>query len=261
MELAAQPLQPAAGTRRPPREGRGRCPSTAPSRGHITSTDQRDGKMHDPPMAPSPHGPGPAARALQREATTRATTDARPPPAAAWHGPRRRLTRRGPQTRRQAAASAAARRRRPLAGRLHAHPAFHQSTLAGGEPLPFLGHLSTLLGLTRKDVQRLLAEPDEGAMAVDANYNRAARVLTGWVRDAEFGDAAADPACSKSMASAGLRGLCAATAATCRRVLCSTNCCAWAPFIQRLADGRIELRTRAYVPSARRRGEAAYPGH
>jgi hypothetical protein len=40
--------------------------------------------------------------------------------------------------------------------------------------------------LTRKDVQRLVADTAPERAASDEGYNRAARVLTGWARDAEF---------------------------------------------------------------------------
>ncbi len=56
-----------------------------------------------------------------------------------------------------------------------------------------LSRASILTGLTRKDVQRLVAEPEPERAAGDEGYNRAARVLTGWARDAEFLDAAGAP--------------------------------------------------------------------
>lgn len=56
-----------------------------------------------------------------------------------------------------------------------------------------LSRASILTGLTRKDVQRLVAEPEPARAAGDEGYNRAARVLTGWARDAEFLDAAGAP--------------------------------------------------------------------
>ncbi|MDZ4131399.1 MAG: DUF6502 family protein [Hydrogenophaga sp.] len=44
--------------------------------------------------------------------------------------------------------------------------------------------VSILTGLNRKEVARLTAEPADGAAdATTGRYNRAARVLTGWVRD------------------------------------------------------------------------------
>ncbi len=51
---------------------------------------------------------------------------------------------------------------------------------------PTLSRASILTGLTRKDVQRLVADTAPERAASDEGYNRAARVLTGWARDAEF---------------------------------------------------------------------------
>lgn len=51
---------------------------------------------------------------------------------------------------------------------------------------PTLSRASILTGLTRKDVQRLAADTAPERAASDEGYNRAARVLTGWTRDAEF---------------------------------------------------------------------------
>ncbi len=53
--------------------------------------------------------------------------------------------------------------------------------------------VAILTGLTRKEVLRLrrLPEPVEALAAQD--YNRAARVISGWVNDAEFVDASGEP--------------------------------------------------------------------
>ena len=51
---------------------------------------------------------------------------------------------------------------------------------------PTLSRASILTGLTRKDVQRIVAEPEPLASTPDDGYNRAARVLTGWARDPDF---------------------------------------------------------------------------
>lgn len=59
---------------------------------------------------------------------------------------------------------------------------------------PTLSRASILTGLTRKDVQRLVAEPEPVKAASQEGYNRAARVLTGWMRDAEFQLADGSPA-------------------------------------------------------------------
>ena len=53
---------------------------------------------------------------------------------------------------------------------------------------------SILTGLSRKEVQRLLTESDlVGRSDARERYNRAARVIAGWVRDKEFTDAGGDP--------------------------------------------------------------------
>lgn len=60
---------------------------------------------------------------------------------------------------------------------------------------PSISRASILSGLTRKDVQRLLAEPVQARSAAlqDEGYNRAARVLTGWARDADFRNGEGQP--------------------------------------------------------------------
>lgn len=133
-----------------------------------------------------------------------------------------------------------------LAKRVYVDLAFNEFRLPGKKPS--ISRTSILSGLTRKDVQRLLAEPDERATAGDANYNRAARVLTGWVRDAEFADAEAVP---RPLEVDGEHGF----AALVRRysgdmpVRAVLDELLRVGAVQRLADGRIELRTRAYVPA------------
>jgi len=46
--------------------------------------------------------------------------------------------------------------------------------------------IAVLTGLHRKEVARLRRLPDDRPDAMDERYNRAARVLTGWLRDPEF---------------------------------------------------------------------------
>jgi Family of unknown function (DUF6502) len=53
---------------------------------------------------------------------------------------------------------------------------------------PTVSRASILTGLTRKEVQRLLAAPQDAHDAPAARHNRAVRVLTAWVRDADFLD-------------------------------------------------------------------------
>lgn len=51
---------------------------------------------------------------------------------------------------------------------------------------PSISRVSVLTGLTRKDVQRLLATPGTSDSAAAESHNRAARVVAGWVRDEDF---------------------------------------------------------------------------
>lgn len=78
-----------------------------------------------------------------------------------------------------------------LAKRAYVDAALQDFAIPGRKPS--LSRASLLTGLTRKDVQRLVAERDAGAGAVPRSDNRAARVVSGWVHDAAFRDAAGRP--------------------------------------------------------------------
>jgi len=75
---------------------------------------------------------------------------------------------------------------------------------------PTASRASVLTGLTRKEVQRLL---DEGrsragsADATDPRYNRAARVMTAWMRDPEFHDENGRPRALEAAGDAGFAEL------------------------------------------------------
>jgi hypothetical protein len=53
--------------------------------------------------------------------------------------------------------------------------------------------IAILTGLTRKDVQRLLAPQPNADSTTTEEYHRATRVITGWVRDPDFGDGKGHP--------------------------------------------------------------------
>jgi hypothetical protein len=53
--------------------------------------------------------------------------------------------------------------------------------------------IAILSGLTRKEVQRLLARPADTESVTEEEYHRASRVITGWVRDPDFGDGKGHP--------------------------------------------------------------------
>ena len=56
-----------------------------------------------------------------------------------------------------------------------------------------VSRVALLSGLTRKEVQRLLEAEHVSDAEAGERYNRAARVVAGWVRDADFSDARGNP--------------------------------------------------------------------
>lgn len=113
-----------------------------------------------------------------------------------------------------------------------------------------LSRASILTGLTRKDVQRIVAEPDPLAASPDEGYNRAARVLTGWARDPDF--RAPDGRPARLLANDGE----ASFAMLVRRYSGDMPVRAVLDELLRVGavrqgdDERIELITAAYVPQA-----------
>jgi hypothetical protein len=79
-----------------------------------------------------------------------------------------------------------------LAKRVYVQVAMEDFSIPGKKPTQ--SRASILTGLTRKDVQRLLGHPGADAATTEDNYNRAARVLTAWARDADFHGADGQPA-------------------------------------------------------------------
>lgn len=53
--------------------------------------------------------------------------------------------------------------------------------------------IAILSGLTRKEVQRILGESPHAETVPEEEYHRASRVITGWVRDPDFGDGRGHP--------------------------------------------------------------------
>ena len=116
--------------------------------------------------------------------------------------------------------------------------------------------IALLSGLTRKEVQRLLDAPaanDEDSEAGE-RYNRAARVVAGWVRDTDFSDADGNP---KVLALQDVgTGDRASFAELARRFSGDI------PFravldellrvgvVEKLDDGNVRLKTRAYIPES-----------
>lgn len=113
---------------------------------------------------------------------------------------------------------------------------------------PSISRASILSGLTRKEVQRLVAEPLEPATVETERYNRAARVLTAWTRDPDFADARGEPLALD--AGDGARSFAALVKrhsgdVPTRAVLDEL---VRVGAVRRNDDGRLELVARAYVP-------------
>ena len=113
---------------------------------------------------------------------------------------------------------------------------------------PTISRASILTGLTRKDVQRLVAEPEPVRAASQEGYNRAARVVTGWTRDADFQAADGQPALlalqdgETSFAALVRRYSGDMPARAVLDELVSVGA------VQLGSDGRVRLVQRAYVP-------------
>jgi hypothetical protein len=113
---------------------------------------------------------------------------------------------------------------------------------------PTLSRASILTGLTRKDVTRLAADTAPERAASDEGYNRAARVLTGWARDADFHTADGRPKVLVPLEGAD------SFAALVRRYSGDMPARAVLDELLRVGavaehdDGRLELLTAGYVP-------------
>ena len=117
-----------------------------------------------------------------------------------------------------------------------------------------VSRIALLSGLTRKEVQRLLEAHTADDSDAGERYNRAARVVSGWVRDGDFADAAGNPrALALQDGESPGRG---SFADLVRRFSGDI------PFravldellrvgvVEKLPDGTVRLKSRAYVPES-----------
>jgi hypothetical protein len=134
-----------------------------------------------------------------------------------------------------------------LAKRAWVDVALGDFTIPGRKPS--ISRASLLTGLTRKDVQRLVdARGDADAEAAQAAPDhRAARVIAGWVRDADYGDAGAPRDLAFDGEGANFSTLVrryggdVPPRAVLDELLQVGN-------VERLEDGRLRLLTRFYLP-------------
>jgi hypothetical protein len=135
-----------------------------------------------------------------------------------------------------------------LAKRVYVEVALNDFGIPGKKPS--ISRASILSGLTRKEVQRLLASTSDlpsGETLDSERYNRAARVLTGWIRDSEYLDAKGQPKALSADGDDGFAGLVRRHSGDmpARAVLDELE---RVGAVRRRDDGLIELLARAYVP-------------
>ncbi|THJ11766.1 MAG: hypothetical protein CAF43_003570 [Nitrospira sp. CG24C] len=108
--------------------------------------------------------------------------------------------------------------------------------------------IAILTGLTRKEVQRLLAQRPGTEPVSAEEYHRASRVITGWVRDPDFGDGKGHP---HPLPMEGKR---ASFSTLVKRysgdipVRAMVDELLRAGAVKQLKDGRICLLSRGYIP-------------
>ena len=132
-----------------------------------------------------------------------------------------------------------------IAKRVYVETAMEDFALPGKKPS--ISRAAILTGLTRKDCNLLLAEPSSRADIAAVHYNRAARVLTAWVRDKRYAGPDGAPQPLTMDGPDGFAELVRLHGGDvpARAVLDELQ---RVGAVQTLADGRIGPRERAYVP-------------
>ncbi len=77
------------------------------------------------------------------------------------------------------------------ARRVYVQTAWEDFPIEGRKPT--VSRVAMVVDLSRKEVKRLLESPLEISLDEEQRYNRAARVLTGWLRDPDYCDAFGKP--------------------------------------------------------------------
>jgi len=109
--------------------------------------------------------------------------------------------------------------------------------------------ISTVTGMSRKEVQRLRDETEINDVWAFDRYNRAARVVAGWVRDTRFSDRHGQPAIlAYDDGPVSFHAVVSAFSGDipARTILEELL---QAGVVKRLNDGRIQLLSRAYIPT------------
>jgi len=134
-----------------------------------------------------------------------------------------------------------------MAKRVYVEVAMQDFAIEGKKPS--ISRASILSGLTRKEVRRLLSLPQEAPPDGGGRYNRAARVLTAWLRDPDFLDQRGKPLALPMEGDDGFAGLVRRHSGDMptRAVLDELL---RVGAVRQLDDARVALVTRAYVPAS-----------
>jgi hypothetical protein len=111
-----------------------------------------------------------------------------------------------------------------------------------------VSRIAILTGLTRKEVKALLAQPQTRDGLMEEEYNRAARVIAGWLKDPRFSDGHGHPA---PLPLEGKRGSFAALVKVYSGdipVRAMLDELVRVGAVQQMKNGRICLRSRGYIP-------------
>lgn len=79
-----------------------------------------------------------------------------------------------------------------IAKRVYVDVAFQEFSIEGRKPSA--SRVSVITGLSRKEVKRVRSLPEPDDLGAVERYNRAARVISGWIRDTTFLDEEGKPA-------------------------------------------------------------------
>lgn len=123
-----------------------------------------------------------------------------------------------------------------------------------------VSRVSILTGLTRKEVSRVQALPTPQDVESNERYNRAARVISGWVRDPDYSDPSGQPAVLE------MEGTRPNFSELVRRFSGDVPARAVLDELLRvgavepLTEGRLRLLTRAYLPRTEEAGKLGILG-
>ena len=134
-----------------------------------------------------------------------------------------------------------------LAKRVYVEMAMTEFAMPGRKPS--VSRASVITGLSRKEVLRVQRMPVQDDSALADRYNRGARVVSGWLRDPDFLDSHKQPA------ALAIEGPAPSFAELVRRysgdvpVRAILDELARVGAVEHLADGRLRLSNRGYIPA------------